>query len=81
MHLSSFRRNAGLEADAETLAQFTRDCPEETDFERVRCGDFQGCAADYADWNSDTFWKKWLVDCGKKTCSSSPTPARGAKKN
>ena len=61
IHVSSARKKAGLVAEEEILAQLKSDCPDDTDFESVRCGDFTGYLAEYTDWSSDRFWKKWFV--------------------
>ena len=77
MHISSARKNVGTVADAETLTQLKSDCPDGTDFDRVRHGDFQGYAAEYVDWHTDAFWKKWFVACRQDLLFISYTCKRG----
>jgi hypothetical protein len=61
MHISSARKQKGAVLDAEILSQLREDCPDGTEFEKVRCGDFVGYVGEYVDWHTDTFWKKWFV--------------------
>src|SRR4051812_15921468 len=61
MHISSARKKEGTVSESETYAQLQSDCPDGTDFQKVRCGDFAGYVAEYVDWHTDKFWKKWFV--------------------
>jgi hypothetical protein len=63
LHISSARKLEGSVLDTEALSQLQENCPEGTETVRVRCGDFAGYAAEYVDWNEDTYWKKWFVAC------------------
>jgi len=77
MHISSARKEQGSVADAETLGQLRENCPDGTDFEKVRCGDFQGYVAEYVDWHTGAFWKKWFVACGQDLLFVTYTCKRG----
>jgi len=63
LHISSARKLEGTVLDTEALAQLRKNCPDGTESERARCGDFVGHAAEYVDWNEGVYWKKWFVAC------------------
>ncbi len=77
VHISSARKKEGLVADSEALAQLKGDCPDDTESERVRCGDFSGYVAEYVDWNAGLFLRKWFVSCRKDLLFISYTCKRG----
>lgn len=65
LHISIARKLKGSGLDAEALSQLLENCPEGTETERERCGDFVGYAAEYVDWNESVYWKKWFLACRK----------------
>ena len=67
----------GSVADEELIAKIKTECPEDTDIERVRCGDFAGYVAEYVDWHADAFWKKWFVACRRDLLFVTYTCKRG----
>jgi hypothetical protein len=77
LHISSARKKEGVIAESETLARLQGDCPEDTDSRKVRCGDFSGYVAEYVDWHTDKFWRKWFVACRKDLLYITYTCARG----
>jgi len=77
MHISSARKKEGAVTEAETLAQLRDDCPDGTNFTKTRCGDFSGYVAEYVDWHTDEFWKKWFVACRQDLLFVTYTCKRG----
>lgn len=77
MHISSARKKVGAVLPAETLERLKEDCPTDTDVQRVRCGDFTGYVAEYTDWHTDRFWRKWFVAHGQDLLFATYTCKRG----
>jgi hypothetical protein len=77
LHISSYRNREGRVTDSETLDKLKADCPEYTDIHEVRCGDFTGYWAEYHDWHSDAYWRKWILYCGRVLLFVSYTCKRG----
>ena len=77
MHISSARKQAGVVLPSETLAQLKEDCPDDTEVERVTCGDFTGYVAEYVDWQTSSFWRKWFVACRQDLLFITYTCKRG----
>ncbi len=67
----------GWVSDTEVLSQQQESCPEETEIEKVRCGDFTGYAGEYVDWTVGAYWKKWFIACRKVLLFVSYTCRRG----
>jgi hypothetical protein len=65
LHISGAVKQDGTVSDSETRAQLERDCPEGTDIEPARFGDFIGFGGEYVDWNASAFWKRWFVASGR----------------
>jgi len=65
LHISGALKQVGTVSDSETRAQLQRDCPDETDIEPARFGDFIGYGAEYVDWSASVFWKRWIVTSGR----------------
>jgi hypothetical protein len=65
LHISSARKLEGSVLDEEALSQLQENCPDGAETDRVSCGDFAGHVAEYIDWSTGTFWKKWFVACRK----------------
>jgi hypothetical protein len=65
LHISSARKQDGPVSEVEALSQLQENCPDGTQTERVRCGDFAGYVAEYVDWTEGAYWKKWLLTCGR----------------
>ena len=63
LHISSARKLEGAVLASEALSQLRENCPDGTETESARCGDFEGHAAEYVDWNEGLYWKKWFVAC------------------
>ncbi len=64
-HISGARKQDSWVTEAEALSQLKENCPEGTEADRVRCGDFAGYVAEYVDWAEGAYWKKWFVVCRK----------------
>lgn len=77
MHISSARKIEGLVDDAEVLAKFKGDIPDDTEIQQVCCGDFEGYCAEYVDWHSNSYWKVWLLACRKDLLHVTYTCQRG----
>ena len=77
LHISSARKLDGAVLDAETLEELKGDCPDGTDFKKVRCGDFTGYIAEYVDWHTGNFWRKWFVACRQDLLFVTYTCKRG----
>ena len=65
LHISGALKQDGDVLDDETRAQLQQDCPTDTEFERVRFGDFSGYGGDYVDWSESAYWKKWFLRSGR----------------
>src|ERR1700677_1889519 len=65
LHISGALKQVGTVSDSETRAQLQRDCPDDTDLEPARFGDFIGYGAEYVDWSASIFWKRWIVASGR----------------
>jgi hypothetical protein len=65
LHISGALKQHGDVSDDETRAELQKDCPQDTEFERARFGDFSGYGAEYVDWNDSRYWKKWFVRSGR----------------
>lgn len=65
LHISSARKQKGSVLDTEALSQLQENCPEGTEAEATRCGEFTGYMAEYVDWNEGAYWKKWFIACRK----------------
>ena len=63
MHISSARKTQGMVESVEMLEQLKNESPDGTELEEVHCGDFHGYTAEYVDWNSGSYWRKWFVAC------------------
>ena len=61
LHISSARKLDGSVLDTEALSQLGENCPEGTETQKARYGDFIGYAAEYVDWNEGAYWKKWFL--------------------
>jgi len=61
LHIMSARKMKGMITPAETKERMTAECPNGTDIEKIRCGDFAGHTGEYVDWNTSAYWKKWLL--------------------
>ncbi|MBC8038410.1 MAG: hypothetical protein H7X89_14450 [Rhizobiales bacterium] len=77
LHVSNARKKAGTVDDGELVAKIKNECPEGTDIEQVRCGDFAGYVAEYTDWHADAFWKTWFVACRQDLLFITYTCKRG----
>jgi hypothetical protein len=77
LHISSARKKDARVLDSEALAQLKNDCPEGTDMEKVRCGEFAGYMAEYVDWQGGDFWRKWFIACGHDLLFVTYTCKRG----
>jgi hypothetical protein len=65
LHISGALKHYGDVSDDETRAELQKECPQDTEPERTRFGDFSGYGAEYVDWSNSRYWKKWFVRSGR----------------
>ena len=54
-----------------------RECPDDTEIQDAKCGDFKGYSAEYVDWHTDRYWKVWFLSCRKDVLHVTYTCSRG----
>jgi len=61
LHISFARKRGGPVSKEEILEQIGATAPVGTDVETSVLGEFSGQSAEYVDWHTDHFWKRWFV--------------------
>ncbi len=77
MHISSARKSSGGVSDSELAAELAKNLPEDSECSRTACGSFPGFVAEYTDWHSDAYWRKWMLGCGSVMLFITYTCKRG----
>lgn len=72
-----FRKQEGEVTNCEAMERLKEDCPTEVDVAQIQCGEFGGYLADYVDWHSDAYWRKWILYCRNVLLFATYTCKRG----
>ena len=76
LHISAARKQSDV-ADADLREFAEAELPSNTPVEPVSVGDFSGVTAEYVDWSTSAFWKKWWIRVGSLMLYVTYTCSRG----